>query len=190
MREEMPSSAASDCACRSHGASVTRSVRRDIHCTAISPRRVFQEQAARQSSTLREELPTMTADSVRQKMRPQRLSAASRTPSSRCAGSLTRDWRLAADDSQQTPSWKLGAASWKLEAAIFNRHQIQLPARQRNRQRGQDEHARERERPDHVPKRCRSPAEQERDETCDGKEQRGFDDDVSHWYPRDSQVDR
>src|SRR3954462_5884218 len=37
IRDEMPSSAAKDFACASHGASSTSSVRRDIHCTARTP---------------------------------------------------------------------------------------------------------------------------------------------------------
>src|SRR3954467_5815891 len=118
IRDEMPSSAAKDFACASHGASSTSSVRRDIHCTARTPA------TSRPRITSAPILPT-----------PKRV--AGKEPRVRVdAGVLTNaleaesgelgagSWELEAENCElegasfelEAGSWKREAGSWKLEA--------------------------------------------------------------------------
>src|SRR3954463_1577838 len=108
IRDEIPSSAAKDLACASHGASSTSSVRRDIHCTARTP------------ATSR---PTISSAPIIQ--RPNRIAGQdTRVPID--AGVLTNALEaksgeldagcseLAAGSDLEAGSWELEAGSWKL----------------------------------------------------------------------------
>ena len=155
----------------SHGASVTRSVRRDIQRTATIPAtsraRIKQRasSARRPGESWTRTLPGLLA-ACRWRASLERAvagPAACDEPGS--AGALDSAERSAG--SCRTGNWPLRLVlgsrrldgSWKLEAGAagsrLNRHDRHLPSRQRDRQHRQHEHAGQRERPDHVPQRRR-----------------------------------
>ena len=64
------------------------------------------------------------------------------------------------------------------------RHERQLPARERDREHRKEERARQRQRPHQVPDRGRRPGEEERDEAREAQDQRGLEQAVDGRQPR------
>src|SRR3954469_5449142 len=111
IRDEMPSSAAKDFACSSHGASSTSSVRRDIHCTARTP---ATSRPRINSAPIIHTPKRVAGKETRVRVDAGVLTNALEAESGELgAGS----WELEAESWEpEAGSWELGAASCELEA--------------------------------------------------------------------------
>src|SRR3954471_15737415 len=111
IRDEMPSSAAKDFACASHGASSTSSVRRDIHCTARTP---ATSRPRINSAPIIHTPKRVAGKETRVRVDAGVLTNALEAESGELgAGS----WELEAESWEpEAGSWELGAESCELEA--------------------------------------------------------------------------
>ena len=167
----MPSSVASSTASGSQGASTTRTVRRDIHCTATRPsarRPTTTSRPAAQivTSTIVSEMRGIEIAGRGHLLRGCRRNWCSSPGVRRCVRrSFAARQRRSVRDRRDNPDSLVSLVGHRRRRVIRERDDRQLPTRQRHGQDRKDERARECQGPDQMADRGRGAPEHDGGQT-------------------------